>query len=435
MKILPLFLGVALTFCFSCSNDLPLVADAGQVDASTTDADDLTDASPDSSPDATPDASDAASPDATSDVADAELPCEGPDCPMTVPEWKVLFDQEFSNPRRPAEDCEALSTSTGANQEHYFFAYCIDGLVSMWRATGDNTYLDTTLRLIENTVADAKLQPDGFRYWPGPNAGSTYPLWDSYYWRMVTHLLRVMNDSPALLATADYQARFDALLEFSTKDIWEKWLNKGAGNLYRSRTHMASHWARIGMDLFLITGDAKYREVFDNISHGTMVGYPSNLRDQFADNPDHPGAYTWSQVWGASPSESIQDTSHAGAIVSFINAAADQQLYWTDDDVTALIKTLLDVIWDRALDGAYHQNVDGTDPTAGSFTGPYGLPGSLGGRLHEWLHLGSHDPEIQRRIELYYLDPARRNTIFFGYQAYGIGALNARILAEGAPVY
>ena len=362
-------------------------------------------------------------------------PCEGEDCPMSVEAWQELFDAEFNSPRRDAEDCEALSTSTGSEQEHYFFAYCIDGLVSMWRATGDNDYLDTSLRLIENTVDDAVLRGDGFRYWPGPNDGSTHPLWDSYYWRQVTHLLRVMHGHPELLAMNDYQARYEALLEFSTRDIWDKWESDGLGNLYRSRTHMASHWARIGMDLFLITGEERYRVVFDNISHGTMPNYPSNLREHFIDNPEVPGAFTWSQVWGDAPSESIQDTSHAGAIVSFINEAAGQEVYWTSADVDALIQTLLVVVWDPALGGAYHQNVDGTDTTSGAFTGPYGLPGRLGGRLHEWLHLGRHSAEIQERMETFYLDPARRNVIFFGYQAFGIGALNARILADGAPVY
>ncbi len=361
-------------------------------------------------------------------------PCVGDGCPMSVDDWRARFDAEYGSPRRPEEDCDALSRSGGAQQEHYFLAYCVDGLVSVWRATGDDAYLDEALGLIENTVADTVTDAAGRRYWVGPNDGRTHPLWDSYYWRQVSTLLRIMAQHSELLARDGNQARFDDLLAF-TRDLWDLWEQDGLGNLYRSRTHMASHWARLGMDLYLLTGEPRYREVFDNISHGVMPGYPSNLRAQMEANPAHPEAWVWSSVWGEPPATTVQDTSHAGAIVSFIHEAALAGQHWTQADVDALSATLMQVVWDPALGGAYHQNVDGTDPTTGAFTGPYGLPGRLGGRLHEWLHLGRRRPDIQARIETEYLDPTRRNVIFFGYEAYGIGALNARVIADGRAYY
>lgn len=251
---------------------------------------------------------------------------------------------------------------------------------------------------------------------------------------MVTTLLRTMHAHPDLLARADYQARYDALLTFS-RELWDGWSSVGLGVFYRSRTHMASHWARIGMDLFLITGETKYRVVFDNVSHGVMFARPSNLREQLKMNPDHPTAYVWSDVWGDTPAESIQDTSHAGAVVSFIHEATLAGMYWSQGDIDALADTLMLVIWEPALQGAYHQNVDGTEPTTGTFTEPYGLPGKLGGRMHEWLHLGRHRPDIQKRIETEYIDPARRNIHSYGVQIYGIGGLNARTIGDGQAYY
>ncbi|MCC6338330.1 MAG: hypothetical protein IT380_30590 [Myxococcales bacterium] len=345
---------------------------------------------------------------------------------MSVDEWRRRFDLEYEHPRRIEEDCTSRSLSGGTvDQDYYFLAYCIDGLVSAWRATGDDTYLDEALRLIGNTVDSSVPDALGRRHWAG-----TYALWDSYYWRMVTSLLRVMQAHPELLARADYQARYDDLLAFSV-GLWGYWRDDGLGNFYRSRTHMASHWARIGMDLYLITGDAEYREVFDNISHGVQVGQPSNLRTQFQPNLAHPTAYVWASVWGAELDASVQDTSHAGALVAFIHEAALAGMYWTQADIDALANTLMLVVWDPALDGGYHQYVDGTDPAEG----PYGLPNTTGGRLHEWLNLGRHRADIQARIETEYLDQTRRNTSFYAYQLYGIGALNARVLADGRPYY
>lgn len=352
--------------------------------------------------------------------------CPGPECPRAVSEWETLWQAEWE--RRDREYCTELATSTGVDQEHYFLSYCIDGLTSMWRATGDDAYLDLVLGLIDSTLADAELGADGYRHWPGPatNGGESYPLWESYYWRHVVSLVRVLHDNPEVRARADYQARYEELLAFSRQHVWEKWRSRGEGNLYRSRTHMASHWARIGMELHVMTGEMEYLEVFENISFGEMPGRPSNLREQLYANPSTPSAYTWSSHWGVPEGEEVQDTSHAGAIVSFIVEATEHEMYWTADDHAALTSTLLDVMWQP--DGSYARNVDGT---GGHYPAPGGSCGACG-RLHEWLVLGRRDRRVQARVEADYTDG---NLRYFGTQALGIAALNARYLLDGGPVY
>lgn len=355
-------------------------------------------------------------------------PCTGAACPRSVADWQKLYDAEWS--AKDEADCLSRAKSGGFKQEHYFLAYCIDGLTSIWRATGDNQYLDTTLEYIQYTLDDAKLASDGFRRWPGDIDPKGVPLWESYYWRMVTTLIRVMQKHPTLLNTGTYQAQYDALLKFSEHDIWDKWESDGLGNLYRSRTHMASHWARIGMELYRITGKAKYKTVFDNISGGSMVGYPSNLHDQFYPNPKTPTAYTWASVWGAPKGQDVQDTSHAGAIISFIELAAEAGMYWQQSDLDSLHSTLTDVVWPASQGQNYFRNVDGT----GGLYGP--KPGntidSIHGRLNEWLVLGRHDLKLQKRIEA---DYTGNHLKYFGTQSLGIAALNAKILIDGKPAY
>ena len=355
--------------------------------------------------------------------------CPGPECPRAVSEWETLWQAEWD--RRDREYCTELSASTGADQEHYFLSYCIDGLVSMWRATADDAYLDLVFGLIDNTLEDAVAGDDGFRHWPGPpeNGGESYPLWESYYWRHVVTLVRVLHDNPEVRARSDYQARYEALLAFSERDVWEKWHSRGLGNLYRSRTHMASHWARIGMELYRITGEAQYLEVFENISHGEMPGRPSNLRMQLYPNPSTPSAYTWASHWGVPEGDEVQDTSHAGAIVSFWEEAVEAGMYWTVDDRAALTSTLMDVMWFE--DGSYARFVDGTSGSDGPYPAPDGRCGACG-RLHEWLVLGRHDRAVQAKIETGY---GGGNHRYFGTQAIGISALNARWLLAGGPAY
>ncbi len=341
--------------------------------------------------------------------------------------WQKKFDAESNDNDNQVDASDALAKSKSANenQEYYFLGYYVDAYVSMWQATGDNTYLDYALTLIENTMDDAvNVSVNGrtFKGWPtDPNHSqpSSYghSLWESFMFRFVASLMRIMDRSPNLRATANYQSRYDSILNFTIENIWNKWEHNGVGNFYRINTHMASHWARIGMELYLITGEAKYKEVFDNISHGTMVNRPSNLRNQLRSNPNVPSAYTWNQNWD---SGGIQDTSHAGAIVSFWVEAYETDMYWDQNDIDALISTLVNVIWPESKGDKFNENVDGTGGNAYS------------GRLHEWLHLGAYSQEIQDRIKS---DYTGANLTYFGVQPIGIAALNARILADGKPIY
>ncbi len=359
--------------------------------------------------------------------------CKGEDCPMTVAELQTLYDEIWAGEQ--GEQCMELSTSTGIGQEHYYLSYCIDGLTSMWRATGDLGYLDTALELIGNTLADTVTDGDGYRRWPAEGGvDEGYPLWETYYWRHVMTIVRVLADHPELRAQGDYQARYDELLEFSRVHIWEKWRVDGIGNFYRSQTHMAAHPARIGLDLYALTGEAEYLEVFEDISFDGMPSRDdANLADQLEPNPDAPGALVWSRSWP--PDYAIQDVSHAGAIVSFWAHAYDDAMYWDAAHIDALVTTLLDVVWDPALNGSYARNVDGTSTELdGSPSQPHG-PDGTHGRMHEWLVLGRYDERVQQRIEDVYLDPDQEDLRFFGHQAVGIAAHNARLLAYGDSVY
>lgn len=331
--------------------------------------------------------------------------------------WKDLFDDQWVE-----EDmASALSkaNSKNLNQEYYFMSYYLQGLRSMWQATGDNSYLDSYLLLVGITIDDATDLGNGFSGWPAFD-GNQYALWDSFYWREVATLLRILHQSPNLRA-AGYQNQFDELLAFSEQHIWNRYEAMGTGPFYRSRTHMASHWARIGMELYVITRSARYLDVFERISFGEMIGRPSNLRNELNANPSNPTAVTWNQQWGFSTGERIQDVSHANQVVSFITEAYINNIHWTKEDVDALTATLTEVVWpDNSPNNASFVNVDGSG----------GI--DLYGRLNEWLVLGQFDAELQEKIRTRYTG---RHLSFFPTQTFGIAALNAVILEEGAAVY
>src|SRR5690606_30326866 len=78
--------------------------------------------------------------------------------------WKKAFDEEWN--RNNFDHAINLAKSSNIDQEYYYLSYYIDGLTSMWRATGDNSYLDTALSLIKTTIKDSQSVGNGFLGWP-----------------------------------------------------------------------------------------------------------------------------------------------------------------------------------------------------------------------------------------------------------------------------
>ena len=350
-----------------------------------------------------------------SDKIENQLWCTNKD----IMYWKELFDQRWREERPVALK---LSLSKGMNQEYYFLSYYIDGLVSIWQATEDNKYLDEVLLLINNTLADVKAFKTGvfvgYEGWPTNNKYNWgHALWDSYYWRNVVTLMRVMHEWEDEITKVKYKEDFDTLLKFTKKNIWDRYNTNQKDFVYRVNTHMASHWARIGMEMFLITGENKYKTIFNNISFGTMIGKPAkaNIRNQFFKNLKQANGIAWYMDFDNSNGV-IQDTEHAGAVVSFIINAYENGMYWTENDITALLYTAKNVVWteDQVDDRIWSTEfVDGSGKIVSHRF------------KNEWMKLGRFDRDFQDKIKRHAV-----NYKYYGSQLAGIGALNEKILAR-----
>lgn len=310
---------------------------------------------------------------------------------------------------------------SGDSYQYYNLAYAIDGDTAMYRATGNTLYLDRALLYVNNVVASARISSslpgsafqDSYLGWTSVNSdtqGQEVPLYESYCWRYVTRLLRVIHDTPALFNDPAYRTHYDRLLAFTERNIFEKWFTRNANNyVYRGRTHMAAHWAFIAMDLSLITTDeprkARYLAVFNNINRD-LPNYHSSLRGQLQTWPTAPDTYYWSDVW-ASTARPGQDVAHGNGVLAFIVEAHDAGLEWTRGDISKFINTLDRVIWPSAT--AYSEYVDGSGTGGGWFNDGF-------------MKLGRYDPDLQRRLEKHGVG---NNSTFLGN-----GALNAALLAR-----
>ncbi len=336
----------------------------------------------------------------------------------SVADWETLFLGVWN---RDHTGFLAMSNSLDSWQ-FYGLAYGIDGNTAMYRATGKTQYIDRALLYVNNMVAHAKVSSslsgsqfkDSYLGWASARSdtlGQEVPLFESYCWRYVTNLLRVIHDTPALYGNATYKAQYDRLLAFTERNMFEKWYKRGPNAyIYRVNTHMASHWAYIAMDLVRLTTDATrratYQLVLDNINLH-LPNYNASLRQQMGTSPVNSAAYFWSESWG-SHSRPGQDVSHGNGVMAFVVEARDVGMGWTATDISKFVATLNSVVWPSS--GVYRNYVDGTGTGNGWFNDGF-------------VKLGRYDANLQRRLEAHTVG---RNTQFFGN-----GALNARFLING----
>ena len=208
------------------------------------------------------------------------------------------------------------------------------------------------------------------------------PLFESYGWRFIARLLYLMRDQRG------YEAPYAKLLAFTETNIWDKWYARGVTtNMYRVNTHMASHWAYIGLFLGGYPAAARRTQcmtVASNISHQGMPNHQGrSLRTQLIDSPVLAGASFWNTDWG-STSRPGSDVNHGEAVVNFCVEAHQLGVpAWTAADMTRLVKLLSGVIWPRSGGGAGY--VDGS--------------GTGNGWFHGYAKLGRFDVALHKRLE------------------------------------
>lgn len=351
----------------------------------------------------------------------------------SVSEWEKMFvaDKDLNY------NLDNSLSMSGDSWSFYKLAYSLDAHIAMFQATGKLEYLDRSLQLINNMIKNAIPSSqlprsefkDNYLSWANHsneelgNDGRQYPLYESFCWRYVTSLLKVLKGSPEILKDKNYASQYLNILSFTESNIFDKWNSRGSGYIYRSNAHMTSHWARISLDLWLITGKSKYQTVFNNFN--------LSMRSQIKKNKKMSGAYIWDTQWNSSaliakmtnmksqiePIQ-IQDISHGNAIVGYIIEAYEAGIAFKRSDINALLFTFNKVVWKNQGSSAMY--IDGTGQGYGRF-------------VDGFMKLGRYSTALQKRLENYDFGKStvynRRN------QFYAYGCLNARILLSSKPVY
>lgn len=341
----------------------------------------------------------------------------------SVAQWEELFLQRWDYEDR--EIYAPLSRSADS-WDHYNLAFGLDANTAMYRATGKRQYIDRALAYVTNVMATVRpsyqLGPraagDQFEGWTSERSdvrGEEVPLFESFFWRYATDVLQAIREAPDLWADPAYRQQYGRVLSFAELHVVDKWLSRGSdAYIYRSRTHMAAHWAYICMNLSLLTEDLaranRMREVYRNINEH-LPNYDSSLRAQLQPHALDRDAYFWSDAWEAYSAPG-QDVAHGNGVVAYIVEAHDRRVHWTQRDLDAFSALLTNVIWRER--GSFPFYVFGRDDAGNGWV------------TDGFMKLGRYDRQIQLRLQEY--EGAVSDNGGGLIQFYGNGALNARIL-------
>ncbi|HTN09003.1 hypothetical protein [Agriterribacter sp.] len=333
---------------------------------------------------------------------------------MAQKNWKVLFDQEYS----------AICTSTETIREYYLnksisgdsfdfmtISNILDALQCMYLSTGEDTYRNDLVKIINNILSTAKVSKnipgniyeykDNFLSWTSKNTLNSYnneaPLYEGYIFRFITQFIYNLHQSGWTSLSAENQSWYNQTLQFIEKNIWGKWIsrsneiNKKPYTIFlRTRTHTSSHWAFIGFFLKEITVDPLIRT--QCIEMHNM--YDLLLKRNLKSNPAVPQAYVWNCSWDdVSGTQAnvvdevvLQDVSHGNHVLSYLTVSKKMgNPNWSDSEIDSLCNTLKLVVYNKK-EISFADMVDGSPSLS--------RPGWGNNQAEGWIKLSWFDKEV-----------------------------------------
>jgi hypothetical protein len=277
------------------------------------------------------------------------------------------FDKNYNH-------AEALKKAgSGVSYDMYRQRYNIEGLISIYKATGDKKYINNALELSEAYQKAGKdMDGDGYLDWKSPTAGQKFNH-SHHEWRAAAGISDVIGAIKTDPALAEFNNRADNLANFVDKHVWDKAHNvKGRNGKIQDtdNTHFIGRMGSVAVNMYKATGDPKYREYIETKGQ--------QLKDSLKLGSD--GTYNINMT---TKGGEFADVSHAGDTINFIVEAAKAGIVFDQTDLQRLAKTVKTKMW----------NGKGfSDMINGSSSSKYS---GVGQHQEGWVKLAEFDPDLQ----------------------------------------
>lgn len=286
------------------------------------------------------------------------------------------------------------------------------GFINEMIYSNDFSLIENGMILIDNIIASAetsssiegnKTNRDRFKGWISQNENNEYykevALYESYSFFYITQFLYILKNTGWVDESENNRKWWSETRDFVEENVWCKWeerskvlKNKEYWYFLRQRIHMGSHWAGIAMYLGEMTEDKEIKKQTKEVQRQYDMLLKRNLKNV---NNAYIWNSTYDDVTGTNAQGAnkpiIQDVSHGNHVVAYIIAAHEfGSPNWTKNDITKLVNTLKNVVYDKQKN-IFRDNVDGTVNASRPGWGNFIADG--------WVKLASYDTDVRKILD------------------------------------
>ncbi len=350
-------------------------------------------------------------------AGDTVVPLTPAEVEEKIASYRSYYDEVMATEHDQFLQASILTGTTGAFL--YNLQYAVDGVLSMYEATGDREVLNTAILYVTNVMNEAEViedgyyESDGFLDWETLSGGKPMSrrqgtlLHDFQFASPMSRLARIIHEDVRLQDDAQLQGFGDTLTEFVEQQIVVKWLDfryqrEWLEGFYAKNgywTDKATHIINICHNLTSIQGE-------DTACDGIEQSLGEHFKNQLVIEDD--GAYVWGlyDPWPRGFFNLSPDTAHESRVVTMITNLGPDNVVFDQTDIWHLGKTFTERIWNGRTDWEdragvqespwFHNYIDGSDDNYSNYS--FYLAGTEGmnGLIYDgWVKLGQFIPEAQ----------------------------------------
>lgn len=284
---------------------------------------------------------------------------------------KSFFEKKYKGKETVSERMKLVSENSDLDAYRLMmFGKNIGGLIKMYEVTEKKKYMKEAVNIVNSVLLHAKKGEeivnnlesfkDDYKGWAYAKTGKETPLFEGRFLRYVAQMTFILRIDKNFKEDPFFIDRSNFFLDYLRIHGWEKWYIRGNKKqlgcypfLFRSRTHMTSHWAIVALYLRELSQNQREIEQYEDF----LIKYDKQLRDNLKIVGKN--TYYWNMTWDnpwpygskchrAAIKSLPQDVAHGNHVVAYVVEAYKMKWgKWNKEDLTRFCNTVKYLVYDK----------------------------------------------------------------------------------------
>ncbi len=307
--------------------------------------------------------------------------------------------------------------SGGNGWNLYNLQLAVDGVLSMYEATGDIEVLESAIEYTQRVMDSARVienghyERDGFLDWEALSGGRPQAnrwgnmLYDFQYGSAMSRLARLIVEDESLADRVEIIQFGDELADFIDEQIVFKWLDARGQRDWLEQFYDRGYWTDKATHIITICNNMTHIMGADSSCDGVHVTLGEQFKNLLVVEND--GAYVWSQhdTFPGGNFNLAPDTNHENRVATMISQLGADDVVFDRNDIQHLGATFTERIWNGRTDWEdtpgiqespwFHNYIDGSDDQYRNYVFTQGPEGMNGFVYDGCIRLGEFVPDVQ----------------------------------------